>query len=497
MGAFQSNIAPQKKRFKRRLYEIFIVEKLYNLPGFMLLLAGSIICAATIACAGFTGVAVILAVIIGLPVVYAIIAYPRFGIIVIIVIAYLLFYIVRLGVNLPIGTLIDLIELFLIFGFFLGQKENPDWKIFRNPVSLMLIIWTLYLLVEVINPEAASRLAWLYNIRSMGVVSLMYFIYLYYIKSVSFIRIIINVWITLAFIGALYGYIQEFFGYSAKELEFINSDPLITSLYFVQGHWRKFSIFSDPVSFAYNMVIVVFLCLALLTYYKKLWKKIGLIILACFFTGSMFYSGTRGAYVLLPAGLILFAIMKLDRTVIIGSIISGVILAGLIFVPTSNPNIYRFQTAFRPSEDASFNVRTINQKKIQPYILSHPIGGGIGATGVWGQRFSPNTYLANFPPDSGYVRTAVEAGWIGLLIYCIMMFVFLKTGIDNYYKIKDQELKAYCFAGVLIIFVLNIGNYPQEALVQYPTTILFYFSIALVVATKNLDEKLNGLHEKR
>jgi len=222
-----------------------------------------------------------------------------------------------------------------------------------------------------------------------------------------------------------------------------------------------------------------------------------LLILAAFFTGSMFYSGTRGAYVLLPAGLIMFAVMKLDRTVIIISLISGVMLAVLIFMPTSNPTIYRFQTAFRPSEDASFNVRTVNQKRIQPYILSHPLGGGVGSTGVWGQRFSPNTYLANFPPDSGYVRTAVEVGWIGLIIYCIMMFVFLKTGINNYYIIKNPELKAYCLAGVLIIFVLNIGNYPQEALVQYPTTVLFYFCLALLIATKKLDDEAGSLYEKQ
>ncbi|MCP6423416.1 hypothetical protein NL463_29335, partial [Klebsiella pneumoniae] len=65
----------------------------------------------------------------------------------------------------------------------------------------------------------------------------------------------------------------------------------------------------------------------------------------------------------------------------------------------------------------------MNQKRIQPYILSHPIGGGLGATGVWGVRFAPYSFLANFPPDSGYVRVAVELGWIGLGIFCTLMFV--------------------------------------------------------------------------
>lgn len=163
--------------------------------------------------------------------------------------------------------------------------------------------------------------------------------------------------------------------------------------------------------------------------------------------------------------------------------------AVLIMVPTSHPQLYRFQTAFKPSDDASFNVRKENQKRIQPYILSHPMGGGLGATGVWGQRFAPYSFLANFPPDSGYVRVAVEMGWMGLLLFCVLMFTILYTGIRNYYQIRDPELKTYCLAMVLIVFALNIGNYPQEALVQFPSNIYFYLVVALIHVTKVLDER--------
>ncbi|MGL1489090.1 hypothetical protein ACSTJG_25000, partial [Vibrio parahaemolyticus] len=78
-----------------------------------------------------------------------------------------------------------------------------------------------------------------------------------------------------------------------------------------------------------------------------------------------------------------------------------------------NQNILRFQSAFRPNNDASYRVRIFNQARIKPYIWSHPIGGGLGSTGEWGKKFAPNSYLANFPPDSGYVRTTVELGYVG------------------------------------------------------------------------------------
>src|SRR5262245_15881746 len=113
MGAVQSNFISAKGRVKQWLHEVFIVEKMYNLPGFILLLAGAVICAVVIAYTGFIGATVILVIVVGLPTAYAIIAYPRFGIVVIIVLSYFLFYILRLGINFPLGTIIDAIELFL------------------------------------------------------------------------------------------------------------------------------------------------------------------------------------------------------------------------------------------------------------------------------------------------------------------------------------------------------------------------------------------------
>ena len=173
------------------------------------------------------------------------------------------------------------------------------------------------------------------------------------------------------------------------------------------------------------------------------------------------------------------------------AIVGAVVILGLILVPTSNPTLYRFQSAFKPSDDPSFNVRKANQKRIQPYIWSHPIGGGLGATGAWGVRFAPNSFLASFPPDSGYVRVAVELGWIGLFIFCLLVFTILKIGITNYYLIKDPELKTYCLAMVLVVFAYNIGNYPQEALVQFPSNIYFYLVAALMIITLRLDKQKN------
>ncbi|KAA6431621.1 O-antigen ligase family protein [Dyadobacter flavalbus] len=481
---------------RSRLKHLFWVQKLSNTTGLLLLLAVSLVMGTLIAYYGIFACAAILGLIIGPLMIYGIVVFPLFGISVLLVMAYLLFFIMRLGINFPLGTVMDGIQVLLILGFFIYQKKYPDWTVFRGPVSFMILVWIAYNMIEVANPVAESRLAWVYTIRSVAVVMLMYFVFMFQIKTVKAIRNLLYMWLMLSIFAALYAYKQEYIGFSTAEDEWLHSDPNIANLLFIAGRWRKFSIFSDPVAFSYNMVVSSILCIALLTVVKKIWKKVVLAILIAMFFSAMLFSGTRGAYVLLPAAMALFLILRFSRQVLVGTAIAGVFILFLIFVPTADPNIVRFQTAFKPSDDESFKLRTANQKRIQPYIWTHPMGGGLGATGAWGQRFAPNSFLANFPPDSGYVRIAVELGWIGLLLFCILMYFILREGVNNYYLIENKELKTYCMAMLLIVFAYNIGNYPQEALVQFPSNIYFYLAVALINIIKRINDREVALKEK-
>ncbi len=488
-GALQNSFYSERQYLKWQHFKRKLLDGKINHPLMMaFILLFSIAAAGGIALFGWkAGVLLIIAIIAG-PAIYAAVAYPKIGIITSLIVSYFLLYAEKFTA-FPVGTIMDGLLALLIFGFFLKQKHNQDWKVFKNPISIMILIWIGYNFIEVANPLAESRLAWVYTIRTVAVVLLMHFIFLYHIRSVQFVRLIFKIWIALSLLAALYGLNQELFGFFPFEQGWLDANPTSRSLYFIGGVWRKFSIFSDPVTFSYNMVISAILCISVMTGPLKTGKKVVLFIIAFTCIFSMLFSGTRGAYVMVPVALGMLLILKFNKKALIFGLLAGVIMAGLVFMPTSNQYIRRFQSAFSPEYDASFNIRKTNQKMIQPYILTHPIGGGLGATGTWGQRFSPNSFLANFPPDSGYVRVAVEIGWIGLFIFCALIFTILKVGITNYYKIKDPELKSYSLAMVLIVFALHIGNYPQEALVQYPTNILFSLVLALINTLLFLDKK--------
>ncbi|MDB4923565.1 O-antigen ligase [Mucilaginibacter sp.] len=487
-----SNDQTRNSAPKKSVWESIIIHKFSKPVVLIFLLFTSLFISFLIARQGMVIGVLILVAITALPLVYAAIAYPKFGIILFIIASFFINYVSRfLPDDTPIGLVMDALTYILILGFFIKQKNEKRWDYFKDPISYFILAWLVYNLLEVINPSASSVLAWIYTVRTVAVLMLLYYVFVFQIRSKDFIKLLFKALLILELLGAISAFQQENIGFFPFESKWLNADPLRVSLLFISGHMRKFGIFSDPVVFAYNMVAASLLCLSLLFTNIHIYKKAILICLMCFFLMVMFYSGTRASYVLIPAAIGLLAILKFNKRILVFVLAGGFVLAFLIKVPTSNPSLVRFQTAFNPSKDASFNVRAENQRRIKPYILSHPIGGGLGSVGIWGQRFAPNSYLAKFPPDSGYVRVAVEMGWVGLLLFCVFNFIILQRGIYYYYIIKDPELKTYCMAMVLIIFALDIGNYPQQAFVQYPTNILFYLAMAIINVTIRLDKQKN------
>ncbi|MFZ4474008.1 MAG: O-antigen ligase family protein, partial [Saprospiraceae bacterium] len=202
---------------------------------------------------------------------------------------------------------------------------------------------------------------------------------------------------------------------------------------------------------------------------------------------AMAYTGTRTAYVLIPAGAVFYGGLTLSKRVVIVGFVFALFGTAFILKSSSSGVIYRIQSAFRPSKDDSMNLRLENQKKIQPYIQTHPFGGGLGSCGVWGKRFNPNSELSNFPHDSSFVRMAVELGWIGLILYTLMHYFVLRTGLYYFVRCRDPLIKAI-YAGITTwCFMLAVACYAQEAILQLPMNVIYNIFLAVLVTLKNFD----------
>ena len=164
----------------------------------------------------------------------------------------------------------------------------------------------------------------------------------------------------------------------------------------------------------------------------------------------------------------------------------------LMYLPiNSNNTINRIRSTFEFSDDASLNVRDVNRASIQPYIYQHPFGGGLNTSGGLGKKYNAGHILAGFPPDSGYVKAAIETGWVGLFLLCIIYFVTLHYGVVSYFWCKNKILKSYLIASVVCVFTFVIAQYGQEATDQIPGFFLFYSCFAVFIKARHIDENLN------
>lgn len=389
----------------------------------------------------------------------------------------------------PVGILVEVFTYVLLLAVLrtsMQKKENAT-VFWSNSISLFLILITIYYFIELANPAGYSKLGWLFFFRKQVSYLVCYFISYMVLSSYNKVKFFFKFWILLALIIALYGIKQQLFGLANFEKLWLQSSPVLMQLYFQAGFLRKFSFLTDPAAFGIVCAAFSLFTLVLAIRLPEIKIKISLYFATCVFLLAAAYSGTRTCNLMVVAGLVAYSIFTLNekKTYLLVII---VVLAGifLLFGPLkNNPVVYRIKTTLNGSREASAFVRDNNRHAVQPYLHSHPLGGGLNTSGIEGQLYSPAHPLAGVPPDSGYLKILLEQGWIGLCLHLAFYFVLLKRGINCFYKCSNQYIKSIYIALTICLFSIIVGQYSQIAISQYPL-ILFYFS-SLAILIKLID----------
>lgn len=403
-----------------------------------------------------------------------------------------MFYIDRIvHIPIPLGIVYDALAGLVFVALFINNKDQRDWTLFKNPVTIAFVIITAYQLLQFFNPNAVSHVAWLVTLRN-NVSFLLYVVCFQLFSTVKDANRFTITWVVMAAIVAFYGLFQEYIGLTDFEWRWLNSSEDRLQLYMIWGKLRKFSMLSDPSAFGLFMAMSCLACIVLAMGPFKTPLRLLLGFLAFIMFLSMSYSGTRTAMAMVAVGIAFFIVMTLrnKKTIMAAGalvFIGAVVLLG----PFYSGTIIRIRSTFNPNDDASMAVRDVKRVRLQQYVLSHPIGGGLATTGQNGVKYSPGHYLAGgWDPDSGYLLTALEMGWIGLIIFQVFFFIVVYRGIQNYFALDDPLLKTLTLTYIVPFLALSVAHFTQDAMFQKPVNVIVIVTYAIVMRIPSFQKKL-------
>lgn len=416
---------------------------------------------------------------------------PKVGLIAVFVLNFLALGLARY-VTAPWGLSIDgvLILVYLSL-FFQSFHRHIPWKNARSQVTTLALIWFGYALFQLVNPEAVSRVAWFYAMRGVAfyMILVIPLVFILFNKQED-LFLFLMIWGVLSLLGTFKGIMQNTLGVDSFEQRWLDQGGAVTHILF--GKLRVFSFYSDAGQFgaSQGQAGVVFSILGL-NLKGNLKLKIFYFFVAVMGIYGMMISGTRGAIAVPVMGFALYVVLRKNiKVMILGAILglSVFVFFKYTLIANGNSTIRRMRTAFDPN-DASLLVRLENQRKLKSYMASRPFGGGIGSAGNWGQRFSPNTFLANTPTDSWYVAIWAEQGVVGLLLHLTILFIIVgKSSYNIMFKIRDDWVKAQMMAITCGMIGIMAASYGNGVLGQLPTGLLIYSGMAFMYLGLKLDD---------
>lgn len=434
------------------------------------------------------GVLALFAILPAIAYVYFLLKYPIVGLYTALNLAF-----VAMGLSrylpIPFGLVMDGI-FFLTVVIVLFSSSRKDLSHLNSLPFYVFGIWFVYTIFMIFNPLAPNFLGWIYAVRGTSFnFFFIIIITLILMRDKKHLTHFIYIWMAWSVLGLLWGLKQQHIGLDGAETAWLAAGNASTHI--LHGQLRVFSFFSDAGQFGAAMAhasLVAFI----IAIGPGSWRRritFGALGAALFY--GMMISGTRGALFVPAAGGLVYLIANRNFTILTMGLVAGALAFGMLkytYIGHGNYEIRRLRSAL-DTEDASFNVRRETQRELTTYLADKPFGGGIGTVGHFGLRFSPDTYLAQTPPDSWFVRIWAETGIVGLVIHAGGLVLLIIAGFFRIFALHDPYLRNI-LAGLLAGYAgIIFASYGNPVFGQYPTNVVTVMSIALIWCGRTWDRQ--------
>lgn len=391
------------------------------------------------------------------------------------------------GPSFSIGLLLDGCLLMSILGV-LVTAQREDWAQLHHPLLYMLLVWFLYNVFQLINPEAVSREPWFFAVRGFSLYWLQVTIIgLICLTKRAQLNRFITLWQVSCLVQALWSFKQQYLGLTSDEADWIEN--VARSTHVINGTLRCFSFCPDAGQFGAVMAHATVYAIIRMMDEPVLTKKIGYGLLTVIFFWGFAVAGSRGPLVVIVIGFAIYLLLKRNVVLFIaGSLVAGMALGVLKYttIGQGNSQVQRMRSALDP-EDPSLQLRLYNQQLFATYLATRPFGVGLGLAGDSGKRYS-STIVTQQGIDSWYVKIWVETGVIGLVIHLTSLLVIAVMGFRKVFALKDPRLRSI-MSGLLCGYIgILVASYGNQLFGQSPTCFIMYLSILFFIRSDRFDQ---------
>jgi hypothetical protein len=419
---------------------------------------------------------------------------PKIAILTCILYSFIFVFFIREVAPLPFMYAIEILLVMSWIAAVMHNSKQYNWTLMKNDLVTWGLVWVFYNFAELANPQAGSIMGWLVDVRYPIWWLLIIPLCMVVFNTERDLNKFINLIIFVSLLAAFFGMRQLSGNYLPGEKAFLAGPDGATHLLF--GKLRVFSFMSDAGEFGASQAQMATVAFIMALAPIKPWKRIMFFVAALILLDGMFISGTRGAFFTLLSGMaVALIINKNIKVLVIGAVVVGILVGGLKFTSIGSGvyAINRMRTALDP-QDASFNVRLNNQKKLHDYLATRPFGAGVGAMGYGARQFNKGTYIGSIPCDSYWVLVWGMYGIVGFILWMSSMMYVLGKSCGIVWNIKNEKLRfklTALTAGSAGIFFSSYGN---EVMNFTPSSVVLYVSWAFIFLGPRLDVDHSSLY---
>lgn len=219
---------------------------------------------------------------------------------------------------------------------------------------------------------------------------------------------------------------------------------------------RLLATFAHPNMLAFFLTLVITLAVFIgLNLKKTRVEMYWYWLLALVFTITLFFTYTRGAYLVLLALIFIVGALKFRKFLLLALVFIFV----LYFASSTISD--RFNSIFQSDPYGSISWRVSLWRDEVSYIKREPLKGygvGLASTVIAQNR---DWRLGSNEPHNDFLRLAIDSGIIGLSLYLILIANLLWQLKDNYFRTTAPRLKMinlFILALALSLYALSFGD---------------------------------------